>query len=638
MRLLSPWGLAWLGLLVPLVLLYILKRRRETRVVGSTLLWEQALRDLRAERPWKRFVPQVAFLLQALAIVAGALALSRPAGAGAVPSGATVAVVVDVSASMAARHGGEVRLDRAREVAATIAQSLPPGGRMMLVEAGAQASVVASATSDVASLRRALNQLRVRGGSADLEGAVALAAERLRGSPDSSRVLLLTDGAEEGDVMLAASVPVEIRRVGWEPNEPAAVDNTGIVAADVRPVGDEPDRADVFARIAHVGAAPVDVFVTASLEGGGVVASRRLTVDPDSTASVVMRAALAPDASGRAPIVRLALSRVAGGAGMEDDLDLDDVAVVPSPGSQRLPVFLVGTAPSAVLRVFLADRRVELFETTLERLAQRDSQEPPLEGLFVYMGSVPERPPPGDSLVIAPAVDRVFELEVDEEVEGPRIVTWDEADPRLRFVSLADVRVEALRPLRGGAGRTLVETDRGPAIVSVARPDGETTVLGFDPDRSSWPQEPSFVVFFRNVLERARQRRDAGGIAAGTLGQPLRVPAPDGAPVVVRTPSGRRIEARSRGGLAVIDVEAEPGVFRVQAAGRELHALRSLLNARETDVRPRANFIRGGRRSEAAVATPQEHRESWSWLAAALLLLIVAEIAWATRRAGTVTG
>lgn len=636
MTLLSPWGLAWLGLLVPLVLLYVLKRRRQTRVIGSTLLWEQALRDLRAERPWKRLVPQVALLLQALAIVAGAVALSRPAGAGSVPSGAHVAVVVDVSASMAARTDGEVRLARAREVAAAVARSLPPGGRMMLVEAGPQASVIAPLTADAAALRRALRELRVRGGSADLEGAVAVAAERLRGAPAGSRVLLLTDGAEDGEVVLAASVPVEVRRVGPEPG--ASVDNTGIVAADVRPAGaDEPDRADIFARVAHVGADPVDVFVTASVEGGGVVASRRLTVEPGSPVSVVMRATLPPDGSGRAPIVRLALSRAAGAAAMEDDLALDDVAVVPSPGRERLPVFLVGRPSPAVMRVLLADPRVELFETTLDRLAARGPDEPPLEGLFVYTGAVPERPPVGDSLVIAPTGGRVFELEVGDEVEAPRIVTWDEADPRLRFVSLADVSLRSVRPLGGGAGQVLVETDRGAAIVGVTRADGETTILGFDPERTGWPRRPSFVVFFRNLLERARQRRDAGGIAPGTLGEPLRVPAPDGATVVVTTPSGRRIEARSRGGLAIAAVDAEPGVYRVEAAGRELRALRSLLDAGESDVRPRARFTRSGRASEAAAALPEEHQESWPWLAALLLLLLVAEIAWATRRAEVAT-
>jgi len=91
MDLLSPLQLAWLGLLGPLIILYILKRRRQVREIGSTLLWEAALRDLRAERPWKRLVPHLSLLLQALVIVAGAIALARPAGAGRVPRGARIA-------------------------------------------------------------------------------------------------------------------------------------------------------------------------------------------------------------------------------------------------------------------------------------------------------------------------------------------------------------------------------------------------------------------------------------------------------------------------------------------------------------------------------------------------------------------
>ncbi len=630
MSLLSPWGLAWLGLLVPLVLLYVLKRRRETKVVGSTLLWEQALRDLRAERPWRRLVPQVALLLQALAIAAGALALARPVGAGAVPSGAHVAVVVDVSASMAGRTRGERRIDRARALASSLVESLPPGGRMMLLEAGSEASVLAPLTSDASTLRRALGQLAVRGASADLEGAVALAAERLRGAPAGSHVLLLTDGAEDGEIALAAEVPVEVRRV--VPEQDAPVVNTGIVAADCRPApGDAADAADVFVRVAHVGDAPVDVFVTASIDGGPVVASRRLSVEPDGTASAVMRATFPPDEAGRAPIVRLQLSRAADEAGMDDDLDLDDVAVVPSPGRQRLPVFLVGDAPAPVLRVLQADPRLELFETTLARLARRGPDQPPLDGLFVYTGEVPDEPPAGDSIVIAPAADRVFELEVGAEVLAPRIVTWDEADPRLRFVSLGELQLISLRPLRGG-GQRLVETDRGAAIVGIARPDGETTVLGFDPAASNWPRQASFVVFFRNLLQRARRRRDAGGIAPGTLGEPLRIPAPDGTPVVVTTPAGHRIEAVSRGGLAVVPVAAEPGVYRAKVAGRELHALRSLLDPGESDLRPRVRFSRAGAGGDTTLGVAEEHHEAWPWLAALLLLLLVAEIAWATRR------
>ena len=92
MELLSPWSLAWLGLLAPLVLLYVLKRRRTERTVGSTLLWEAALRDLRAERPWQRLKPHLSLLLQALVLIVGAIALARPAGVGQIPNGARLAV------------------------------------------------------------------------------------------------------------------------------------------------------------------------------------------------------------------------------------------------------------------------------------------------------------------------------------------------------------------------------------------------------------------------------------------------------------------------------------------------------------------------------------------------------------------
>ncbi|MEM9069724.1 MAG: VWA domain-containing protein [Myxococcota bacterium] len=634
MTLLSPWSLAWLGLLVPLVVLYILKRRRETKVIGSTILWEQALRDLRAEKPWKRLIPQVSLLLQALAIIAGAIALARPAGIGGVPRGALVAVVIDSSASMAATYEGASRLSQAQEVATAVAESLPPGGRMMLIEAAREPSVLLPPTADRGSLQQAIDGLKVRGGSAALEAAVALAAERLRDAPEGSRVLLLTDAAEDGDVALDARVPVELRRVGGPDDAP--VDNTAIVDADVRARPEEgADRADVFVRLERVGAEPVDVFVTASIEGReGVVASRRVTVEGDGTESVVMSANLPPDPNGNAAVVRVAISRAAGGAGMDDDLSLDDLAVVPSPGSRRLPVFLVGTAPTSVERVLRSDARVELFATTLARIEERED-EGPLDGLFIYTGDLPERPPPGDSVVIAPIADEVFEVRAGEEVASPRIVTWDEGDARLRFVNLSEVHFAAIRPLQGGAGRALVETDGGVALSSIQRPDGETTVLSFNPDRSDWPRQTSFVVFFRNLLERARNRRAAGGVAPGSLGEALRIAAADGEEVVVTTPSGDRTSAYSRGGVAVVPVVAEPGVYQVVAEGRPRHALRSLLDRSESNIRPRARFLEGGAATEGQLAEVEEHAESWPWIAGLLLLVLGLETWWATRRRAT---
>src|SRR5262249_54078933 len=105
-ELLAPSGLFLLALLVPLVVLYILKIKRNRRRVASTWLWATAQRDLMAKSPFKRFVAQVPLIVQALAIAALAFALARPATRGRAALGDHVAIILDASASMSASVPG----------------------------------------------------------------------------------------------------------------------------------------------------------------------------------------------------------------------------------------------------------------------------------------------------------------------------------------------------------------------------------------------------------------------------------------------------------------------------------------------------------------------------------------------------
>src|ERR1700709_1429433 len=98
----APSGLWLLGLLAPLVLLYVLKIRRQRVTVSSTWLWAAAARDIAAKNPFKRLVPHVPPALELLALALLALSLARPATRGGHIAGDHVAIVVDTSASMAA--------------------------------------------------------------------------------------------------------------------------------------------------------------------------------------------------------------------------------------------------------------------------------------------------------------------------------------------------------------------------------------------------------------------------------------------------------------------------------------------------------------------------------------------------------
>lgn len=629
MSFLEPLALSWLGLSIPLVLLYVLKRRRQERVIGSTLLWSLAQRDLRAERPWQRLIPHLSLLLQLLALIAGAVALARPIGAGHVPAGARLFVVLDTSASMAARDEDGVRFDRARAALLALARTLPPGGELSVIEGAGEPSVLVPSTGDLARLEVAIRGLAVRGGAQSIEAAVALASERLEDAPSGSRIVVITDGAVSGTLRLAASVPVEIESVG----APASgTSNDAILAVDVRPHPTEeaPDRVEIFARVERFQGTAGDVFVSATA-GEATLASRRVRLQPGTASSALLTADLPPDADGRAPIVTVRLSR---DDDAPDGLSEDDVVVAPSPGARRLSVFLVGDVPESVRRVLLTDHDAEVFATTLAGLASRGDG-PELEGAYVFAGATPSAPPPGEVLVVAPDA-QVFGATLPEPVEHPRIITWDEGDPRLRFTTFGSVHLASVRPITVPAYAALVTSEAGPAIASLVRPDGVVTVLGFDPDESDWPRQAGFVIFFRNLLESARARRAAGGIAPGRIGEPLRIPAPEGTEVVVTAPDGSVLQGVSRGGLAIVPVPAQPGIFTVRTTGAstrtERFALRNLLDPEESDLSTRVAFGTRDGSANGAVSEAREPLEAWPYVAMGLLLILVLEALWATRK------
>ncbi|WP_437647959.1 VWA domain-containing protein [Sorangium sp. So ce362] len=162
------------------------------------------------------------------------LALSRRAGASV-----ALAIVVDDSLSMRARPGaggverGPARFERALTAARELAGGLAPGDAAALVLAGAPARVALASTTNLTAVTEALAAVTPSDRATDLDGALDLARDLLRGLPQSDkRIVLLSDLADGAPGAPPISGTPDIAT--WVPLEEleATGEDCGIVRAD----------------------------------------------------------------------------------------------------------------------------------------------------------------------------------------------------------------------------------------------------------------------------------------------------------------------------------------------------------------------------------------------------------------------
>ncbi len=514
----SPAGLWLLGLIAPLVLLYVLKIRRQRLKVPSTWLWASAQRDLLAKSPFKKLVVQVPLILQLLALILLALALGRPATRGGAITGDHVALVIDTSASMSARgQDGKTRMAAARQAAHNVIRSLGPGADAMIVDAGHNALVASPLDRDARRLDAAVDNLKARDVEGNLGRALALASDRLRQLPGQKRIVVVTDGAlAHPDALASASLPIDVIRVG------SPIDNVALVRIDVRS-GQDPathhEQVQAFGLVENFAKTKKSVFVTLRQRNvSEPLASRRLALSPGERAPVVLSFEPAPSDAGTGLVMQLS---------PDDAMSVDDRAYARVPAGRKIPVVMAPAGASPWFkRALLADPDVDLMGTSLAALPKADV---PPDALVVVDGACPARVPGADLVILNPPAGRCRTSVVGKRIDKPAITSWSKSDPRLRFLTLDGVELLSARNIEtDGPADSLVRAREGTVISDISSPGRSATLVSFDVGDSNWPLKASFVLVRAQhrgagpLASRARHHRpgaygpaDAGARAAG---------------------------------------------------------------------------------------------------------------------------
>ncbi|MET0792746.1 MAG: VWA domain-containing protein [Polyangiaceae bacterium] len=624
----APSGLWLLGLLGPLVLLYVLKVRRQRVTVSSTWLWAAAARDIAAKSPFKRLQAQVPLLLELGALSLLGVALARPASRAGHIAGDHIAIVVDTSASMAALEpDGRTRLAHARDAALAVIRALSPGAQAVIIDAGREAHLVSAMDSDVRRLEASLDKLDASDAEGRMTQAIATASTQLRPYERNARLVVVSDGAlADRDALASSNLPLELVRVG------SPIDNTGIVRLDIASAEDpvsHREQVQAFAMVENFGLKPRTLYVTLSERNvTEPLASRRIDLGPGERAPVVLGFEPAPGDAGAGLIVELS---------PHDALPSDDRAYGRVPSGAKLQVVMApAKGNSWVARALASDPNVELLGTSLAGLPSAGVAP---DALLVVNGACPADAPGGDLLILDPPPGPCGTALVGAKIDAPAVTSWAEVDPRLRFLSLDGVELLRAHRLEADSPQAaLVQSREGTLIADASSPGRSVTLVGFDVGDSNWPLKASFVLFLRNVVELARSHRARFAEAPARSGEAysLRVPL-DVSEVELESPSGNRQTFSARDGLCVIPNLPRAGFYFASFSGKTKGSAlfaANLTSERESDLRPHALFLAQGR--PVAARNARELTAAvvdWSWLLAALALgLIALDVWWVTRK------
>ncbi len=530
MSFLSP--LALLGLLfLPVVLaMYLLKLRRDERVVASTMLWQRLLTDVEANAPWQRLRRSLLLLLQLLlvallAILAARPFLERPAGLAG-----DVVIVIDTSASMASTDVPPSRLAEAKSKVLEALRELPANGTVSVIAAGGTARVVVNGTTDLGRVRAAIEGITVSPSTGDLGDALTL-ADALASRAGDADILVATDAALAITPTARVNHEVQVLQVGRERR------NQAIIALAVRPAASGVTRS-VFVSIANLDIEPAQRRLELYADDVLIEAKNLTTLEPQTRTEVIV-----DDVPRDASVIEVRLAAITGTTST-DVLALDDRAWAIVPEDRVREILIVGEGDAYLENALTFLPNVSLFGV---KPADYPAKAARTDGtswdLIIFEDFVPAELPRTAVLLIAPPKTSVLG-EVIGTLTDPGIGTPSPDEPILKFVDLTSVHIgKATKLVAPTWARTVLQGPASSPLLYIGESQGQRAgVMAFLPRNSDLPLQVAFPVLMANLTGEL-----LGGSAAPTEaiapGDPVTLPVPNGATSLrVTRPDGSVVE------------------------------------------------------------------------------------------------
>jgi hypothetical protein len=638
MTLLSPLALVLLALIPLIIALYLLKLRRQDRIVSSTYLWQRFVRDVEANAPWQKLRRNLLLLLQILFLLFLILALARPTIPTEGVIGQAVVFILDTSASMTATDGGnngQTRLDAAKAAARDLVANLPDNARVTLIAAaGGEVETLASASQDRRQVLEVLGAAQATALNSNLDPALTLAEAIIAREP-GAEIVLLSDGVVQLPERLSA--PVRFVPVGQSGT------NQAISVLSVTP--NRRDALTVFVQVSNYSQQPAQRRLVLYVDGVPFIAFD-LTVPPGGHVEQSLE-----DLPASAQTVEAALA-----SDETDPLTLDDRAWAVVRSTEPVQATLI-TPGNFFLQTALSLLKDQQSGSGLELtvISPEDWQAASLPNnsqpsnlstfqvstLHIFDSTVPDQLPPGNLLFIAPPAPVPGLFDVTGQATNPVPRLNQEDDPLLQNVDLASTQILTTTVLSPTTwSRTVVAAEissNPPALIPLlltGEVDGRrVAVLAFSLQQSDLPLRPAFPILMANLIHYLAPSPGAFIPAALTPGEALSFSIPAQLERVWMTPpAGPDIVLPAQAGRVSLPPLPQPGLYAVtfestDRAVNSAHFAVNFFDPLESAIAPRPELesTDPAGSGPALIPLPPAYQEWWRPLAFGALVLLVIE-------------
>ncbi len=614
MSFLAPAAFAFAAAIPVVIVFYLLKRKRVIKLISSTLLWQRFLAETQANAPFQRLRHNWLLILQILMLLLAVFAVARPYFTGTARSSRLRVLILDASASMQATDEKPSRFEKARSEALKWVNGLKDQDQMVVLVASANTEVKQSATSDKSALRRAIEAARPTDSPTRLREAFQLADTLIKNQPENANpeIHLFSDGAIPDLAEFEnKNLPLVYHRIGTRAN------NLGITSLDARANPDNLAQRAIFTSIVN----PTTNEQSADVEllfGDDIVETKTVSVTATNTLPMVF---LANQPRDGIFTVRLAAN---------DDLAADNQASIVSILPRPAKVLLV-TRGNRFLEK--AIRPVPNVELTVASVIADDA---PGYDIVVLDDFTPVVWPKGNVLAMHITSTNLFTEFTS--VESPPIVDWKNTHPLLRFVNFDNVFInEAIAVRAPKWGVPLVEsTESKPLIIAGEINHKRVVWVGFETLQSTWPLRISFPIFIQNALEWLNPASGNASQLTVKAGEPLRLSLEQAvSSAQITTPDGvmKTVALEKPSREIIFGDTIKQGVYKLRAGTNDLTFCVNLMDAAESDIRPRDELPLG--KFGAGIAATKLQRantELWRWIALAGLCVLLFEWWWYHKR------